>query len=493
MKKNTTTMLVILDGMGHSSNKKHNAVYHAKTPNLDSWIAKYPNTLIDASGEAVGLPTGYMGNSEVGHFTIGTGKTVEQPITQINKSIDDKSFFENNELNKLLQKAEQNKKNLHILGLLSDAGVHSHIDHLFAILETAKKYSIKKIYIHAFLDGRDTPPKSAKKYLRDLENKVKNTNASIASIHGRFYAMDRDNNWDRTKQSYDILVNKQNVDISWKQILEKEYTKNINDEFIQPIQIDKDGTIKNGDCVLFFNFRADRARQLTNAFINKNFDSFDRKKHPSTIFLPMMPYTDNIKNYLFKRNYTDSTFLDIISSAGKTIFTIAETEKYAHVTYFFNGGREISRENETKILVPSIKTKSYVDNPEMSAKTITRHVLNSLKSAPANFYLINYANPDMVGHSGDFDATVKAIECLDKELGKLYEQVVTKMDGTLYITADHGNAEIMFDEKTNQPHTQHTCNPVRFLMIRNNFAHKKINLSLNGLSDIAPFVLKNME
>ncbi|MBT3456002.1 2,3-bisphosphoglycerate-independent phosphoglycerate mutase [bacterium] len=483
------TALVILDGLGYGKKKEHNAFTHARTPNLDKWLKNFPHAIIDASGKSVGLPDGYMGNSEVGHITIGAGKIVKQQISIINSAIQDKTFYENTKLNAFLTNLEQKGTSLHIMGLLSDAGVHSHIDHLFAYIKSIKKYKIKKIFIHAFLDGRDTPPYSAKKYLELLEKEIqKYDNFFIASIHGRFYSMDRDQNWNRTEQSYLVLTQKQAIQSSWKKALEKNYLQNISDEFIPPTQILIDGTIQNGDGVIFFNFRPDRARQLTKALVEKH---FAKHGHLNISFLCSVPYTPKTEDQaIFKKIKIEKTLFDWLSEMGKTTFTIAETEKYAHVTYFFNGGKEIAGQNETRVLIPSLKTKNYIDNPEMSAKKITQAVIKSIQKKPCDFYLINYANPDMVGHSGDFDATVKAIEFLDKEIGKLYTEIVDRMDGTLYVTSDHGNAECMFDTNSNQNHTQHTTNPVFFIAIDKSMSNGH-TLELNGLADITPFILKN--
>ena len=487
--------LVILDGLGYREEKELNAVHHANTPNLDKMINEYPNTLIKASGTSVGLPDGYMGTSEVGHMTIGAGRIIKQSITKINESIKDGSFFSNKKLNDFLKNIENKNSNLHLLGMTSDAGVHSHISHLFAILKTAKNFSIKNIFIHAFLDGRDVPPYSAKNFLSDLDKELKNyPNTHIADIHGRFYAMDRDKNWERIKESYDTLtIKKIEKPKSWETEIQKFYDEKISDEFITPTQLHPNATIKSGDGIIYFNSRPDRARQLAATFVEKNFDGFERKSIPETTFLSMIRYSEKFSQpYIFEKEKIEDTLLNKLSNAKKTIFTIAETEKYAHITYFFSGGKETTRQNETRVLIPSIKAKNYIENPQMSAAKITDAIVESLENKPCDFYLVNYANPDMVGHSGNFEATVKAVECVDKQIGKLYEEIVEKRNGTLLITADHGNAEIMFDKKSDQPHTQHTTNLVRFLFVTKTNKRENIKLSLNGLYDIAPFILKNM-
>jgi len=485
------TVLVILDGLGYNAQTEYNAVFLAKTPNLDIWQKIYPHAFLSASGEAVGLPSGTIGNSEVGHLTIGAGRIVDQPISIIQKAIDDETFFKNHILNKNMENLKNSGKTLHIMGLLSDASVHSNIKHLFAFLQSARKHGITKIVIHPFLDGRDTPPRSANTYISQLDEKLQQLGfGKIGSIHGRFYAMDRDNNWDRTKKSYEVLTQRQKASFSdWQELLEKNYHNNITDEFIEPTQLNQDAIVKNGDGIIFFNTRPDRARQLTKLFL----DSKKQGNIKTAFFITPVQYSKELAtDSLYKKSSTINTLMDVLHKNKKTVYSIAETEKYAHVTYFFCGGREGALENETRILVDSIRTKNYVDKPAMSANQITEHVLKSLKTDPKDFYLINYANADMVGHSGNLEATIKAVEFLDHELKKLYEQIVNKMDGTLYITADHGNAEKMMDKKTGQPHTAHTTSPVPFIMIRKNLAGSTEQLPLKQLSDIAPFILKNM-
>jgi len=491
------TVLVILDGCGFSKEKKYNAVYHANTPNLDSFLKEYPYTIIDASGTAVGLPSGYIGNSEVGHLTIGAGRIIKQAIVKINEAISEGTLENNSTLRSDLKTLEKSGKSLHLVGLLSDAGVHSHINHLYALIDIATHYRIKHIYIHAILDGRDVPPKSAIMYLSQLESYIqKYPQVQIASISGRFYAMDRDKNWERTKQMYTMLTQekRENYTDNWKQLIEKFYADNITDEYIPPTQL-INVPIQSGDGIIFFNFRPDRMRQLTNSFAQPDFDSFSTEDiHPAFI-ITMTNYNKKNDQYidvLFKQEKIENTLKDILEKHDKSIFSIAETEKYAHVTYFFSGGKEEKYKNETRVLIPSLPEKNYIDHPEMAAKEITETVLDSLQNDPKDFYLINYANPDMVGHSGDFQATVKAVEYVDTQLKELYNQIIEKMDGTLYITADHGNAEDMFEEHAQQPKTSHTTNPVYFIAINKKWKNKNIALPLHGLSDIAPFILKHM-
>lgn len=494
MKQSNTTALIILDGFGYSKERKYNAVAYAKTPNITRYFSMYPYAILDAAGTAVGLPEGYIGNSQVGHLTIGAGRIVEQPETIWLKSIDNESFFTNNLIVDQLAKLQRNHGSLHVMGLLSDAGIHAHEKQIHACIFAAARYGIQKIFIHPFLDGRDVPPQSAYLYLKRLDDVLKQLhNASIGSIHGRFYAMDRDNNWERTERSYRILTEKQKAQTnSWEKILEHNYAGRVTDEFIVPIQLNPDSIIKNGDGIIFCNFRPDRARQLTASFIQENFNHFCQKPINLTFFITPTKYSDELETtVLFPTPAIQNTLKEILAAHNKTIFSIAETEKYAHVTYFFNGGKEAPLRGETQVLVPSIHAKNYIQHPEMSSREITQKVLESLQNNPQNFYLINYANADMVGHSGNFGATIKAIEIVDTQLGQLYEQIVEKLHGTMYITADHGKAEDMYDEKTNQPRTAHTNNPVPFIMIQKELKNGA-TLPLTQLADIAPFILKNM-
>ncbi|MFC1894744.1 2,3-bisphosphoglycerate-independent phosphoglycerate mutase [Candidatus Dependentiae bacterium] len=501
------TMLIILDGFGYNPKKENNAVATANMPNFKKWLTIYPNCLLNASGKAVGLPSGYMGNSEVGHSTIGSGRITETILSKFNQTIENKSFFDNKLLIKKFEYLKNHNKNLHLMGLLSDSGVHSHQSHLFALIELAHKLRLKKVFVHAFLDGRDTPPKSALNYLSKLDTIFKKFNCGkLATLHGRFYAMDRDKNWNRTQISYNTLCNKQYnfVNISWEKALQKSYTQNITDEFLEPIKLDQAGTIQKNDGVLFFNFRPDRANQLTECFINPKFNHFLVKDLNTTdktlsFFITTTRYKKDFINFnndiLFKKEKIDHTLLDEISAqTHKPIFVIAETEKYAHVTYFFRGMSEKHLQNVIYTLIPSIKSKTYTNFPEMSAAKITSTVLESLRQNPAYFYLINYANPDMVGHSGDLNSTIKACEFLDKQLKKLYKEVVEKQNGTIFITSDHGNAEEMAEKHS----TSHTNNPVIIMKINNKL--NKNNLKLKspppeinyGLANIAPTILNHL-
>ncbi|MFI5332833.1 MAG: 2,3-bisphosphoglycerate-independent phosphoglycerate mutase [Candidatus Babeliales bacterium] len=494
MKHTPPTALVILDGFGYRTEKEGNAIALAHTPHLDQWFSEYPHTILQASGPAVGLFPGMMGNSEVGHLTIGAGRVIEQPVVTIHTAIANKSLFKNEQLISTLKKVAQQQSALHIMGLLSDAGVHSDVEHLYAFLDAAHQHNVKHVYIHAFLDGRDTPPQSAAIYLEQLENAITAFGyGSLGSIHGRFYAMDRDGNWDRTQKSYLVLTTVQDtIPAPWQDVLEKQYKQGVTDEFIIPTQIDPTSTIQAGDAVIFFNLRPDRARQLTSCFVEQSFNHFPRTHIPLTSFITPVAYSPTLNTtVLFPTQPIHPTLKELLSKAGKTLFSIAETEKYAHVTYFFGGGTEKPFPHETQMLIPSIKARNYVEHPEMSAPQITDAVITSLQNNPADFYLINYANADMVGHSGNVEATIKAIECLDRELGRLYKALVQERNGTLYITADHGNAEQMIDAVTHQPHTRHTTNPVPFIVIKMGAA-PKVQLPLKELSDIAAFILQDI-
>jgi len=509
------TALIILDGFGCRTEPANNAIALAKTPHITSWLLKYPHTQLKASGTAVGLLPGFIGNSEVGHLTIGAGRIITQPLTLIHNAIKDGSFFSNQMLNQHLTALQESDQSLHIMGLLSDAGVHSHVELLYASIKAAVAANIKNIIVHPFLDGRDVPPRSAQYYLQQLEDFLHQIGRGIiGSIHGRFYAMDRDHHWDRTQLSYQTLTEQQtSTSSTWQEILKKSYANGITalrqaqgdrkkesttpscmtDEFVIPTQLTPQAVIKNGDGIIFINFRPDRARQITQALIDPEFKYFPTDYRKPSFFITPVGYSKKLHtDVLFPQPLASHTLKDVLDEHEKSMLSIAETEKYAHVTYFFSGGRERVFHNEIRILIPSIPVPTYAPCPEMSAAQITQAVIKSLKKSPKDFYLINYANADMVGHSGNLPATIKAVECLDAELEKLYEIIVRTMDGTMYITADHGKAEEMVDSKTGQPKTSHTTNPVPFIMLRKNLEKKDINLPLTGLSDIAPWILEHM-
>lgn len=503
------TMLVILDGFGYRKETFGNAVAQAYMPTWDYFLSTYQHTLLHATGEYVGLPQGFIGNSEVGHLTLGAGRVVDSILKQFHDAIDNESFFKHEVLIRYLKILKESGKALHVMGLLSDGGVHSHERHLYALLRLACSVGISRIFIHPFLDGRDVPPQSAQTYLEKLQSVCQELGCGkIASIHGRFYAMDRDNNWDRIKKSYDVLMgNGVNFEGGWQKYLEKSYQDGITDEFIVPTLLENDGSIKSGDGIIFFNFRPDRARQLTRCFIDPNFDKFEHTGLSTTqqklsFFISTTRYKKEFEQLnnqiLFEKPVIEHTLLDQIADhiqgTKHNVIIIAETEKYAHVTYFFRGMRDIQLPHEKRQLVPSIKAKNYVGHPEMSAPEITNNILESLATEPAYFFVVNYANADMVGHSGDLDATIKACECLDKQLKKLYEAIVVKCSGTMFIVADHGNAEDLKEVESGRPITAHTQNPVPFVLIDKNYENMNIILPVNrGLSYVAPTILKHLK
>ena len=501
--------LVILDGFGYQAEKQYNAIAHAQLPHFNEWWQRYPHALLRAAGEAVGLPDNFIGNSEVGHLTIGAGRVINEPMKIWLDSIEDGSFAHNGTMIEAFKKLQHSGGALHIMGLLSDAGVHGHEEAILATIDAASEAGLKKIVIHPFLDGRDTPPQSAHTYLQRLADYIKHYNSgaatsthiTIGTVHGRFYAMDRDNNWDRIEKSYRVLTEQYGGPYdTWEKVLERNYAQGITDEFIPPTQLQPDCVIHNGDGIFFCNVRPDRARELTRCFVqpylNDEFTHFILKPLTLTCFITPTEYDVSFPTtVLFPRRPINNTLKDVLAEHQKTIFTIAETEKYAHVTYFFRGENEEPVATEKRTMIPSLHVQNYIKTPEMSADNITAAVLKSLRTDPQDFYLINYANADMVGHSGDFDATVKAVECLDEQLNLLYEEIVQKMDGTLYITADHGKAEQMYDVAMGQPHTAHTNNSVPFIMITQGgrVGQADIQLPLTQLADVAPFILKNMD
>ena len=489
-----TTMLMILDGFGINENSEGNAVKLAKIPNINEIMKQYPNTIIHTSGLDVGLPEGQMGNSEVGHTNIGAGRIVYQELTRITKSIEDGDFFSNSELVAAIENCKKNNSKLHILGLLSDGGVHSHMRHLFAILELAKRKDFEDVYVHCFLDGRDTPPASADGYIAELEEKMKEKGVGkIATISGRFYAMDRDKRWERIKEAYNALVNGEGHKFSSATAaIENSYQKEIFDEFVKPSVICKNdepvATIGENDSVIFFNFRPDRAREITRAIVDPNFDGFERN-FVKTYFVTFTNYDETLLPYVhiaFKKEEIKNTFGEYISKLGLTQLRIAETEKYAHVTFFFNGGEEKQYEGEDRILIPSPKVETYDMKPEMSAGEVTDKVVEAINSRKYDAIILNYANPDMVGHTGSLEATVKALEFLDGCVKRVVDAIENN-DGTLLITADHGNAEQMIDYKTGELHTAHTTNPVPLVLIG-----RDVKLKEGRLADLAPTMLDLM-
>lgn len=503
MNKKKPVALVILDGWGFLSEKEHinmscNAIVQAHPKTFNFLWSHYPHVLLKASGTAVGLPEGIPGNSEVGHMTIGAGRIIEQPLTQINHAIQDGSFFHNQGLLKLLKRCVNNNGRLHLLGLLSDGCVHSNNEHLFALIQAAHEQQVPELYVHAFLDGRDVAPMSAQKYLEQLDQVLNKYGGNIGSIAGRFYAMDRDENWDRTLAVYDMLCGKNVVEqASWQDVVKKNYAEKITDEFMYPTLLNSSSIIRDHDTLIFFNIRPDRIRQLVSLFLDVQISSEKHKQSPDinppaylTIATMVSYYKFFHTDVLFPESVVQHTLLDILEGKQKTMFTIAETQKYAHVTYFFSGGKEAARNNETRVLIPSKSVSSYAQVPEMSAQQITDAIIHSLITKPCDFYLVNYANADMVGHSGNFDATIQAVLYIDKQLKTLYDILVMQLGGTLYITADHGKAEEMWDFRNHGPRTSHTVNPVPFIMVHKHLEHKQEDLPLYQLADIAPFILK---
>lgn len=489
-------VLVILDGFGYRHAHDHNAIYEGHPEHFLRWLTEYPSATLEASGVHVGLLPHMIGNSEVGHLTIGAGRVLKQPVALISDEIHNGSFFKNPLLVERFRQTAQAKKRLHLMGLLSDGGVHSHIEHLLALINMAHMHGIEEIIVHPFLDGRDVPPESAAQYLQKVEKALSSVKRGmIGTIHGRFFAMDRDNHWERIERSYKVLTTPQKpLFHTWQQALAASYDQKVTDEFFVPVTLHENAYIHPDEALIFFNFRADRARELTRAFVDHSFSQFSRHFLSLEWMITFTKYHPDFSvDVLLPRSTVQDTFYDALQAAGKHIFTIAETEKYAHVTYFFNGGREVIHPHETRILIPSKRHyATYALIPEMSAPEITTAVLQSLKDNHNDFYLINYANADMVGHSGDFIATCRAVKCLDNQLEKLYERVVKQLNGTLYVTADHGKAEEMYDIGTGQPRTAHTANKVPFLYITQKELGNIKPLALKELADIAPFVLQKL-
>ena len=496
MSNKKLTMLMILDGFGINEKSEGNAVKLANTPHLNEILTKNPNTIIHTSGLEVGLPEGQMGNSEVGHTNIGAGRIVYQDLAKITKSIEDGNFFSVPEFVKAIENCKNNNSKLHIMGLLSNGGVHSHNRHLYGLLELAKRKDFEDVYVHCFMDGRDTPPASGEGYITELEEKMKEKGVGqIASLSGRFYSMDRDKRWERVSLAYNALVNGEGEkSISAISAIEESYQKEVFDEFVKPTVItNKNGEplakIEDGDSVIFFNFRPDRAREITRSIVDKEFDGFETKKL-NTYFVCMTPYDETMPNVeiAFRKEEIRNTFGEYISRRKLKQLRIAETEKYAHVTFFFNGGEEKQYEGEDRILVPSPKVETYDLKPEMSAYEVTEKVVEAIKSEKYDSIILNYANPDMVGHTGSVDAAVKALETIDECVEKVVN-AVNEVNGVLLITADHGNSEQMIDYKTGEPHTAHTTNPVP-LAIVGLPSNKKIKEG--RLADLAPTMLDIM-
>lgn len=486
-------ILMILDGfgVGLEAEKRGDAIKAAKKPNIDKLFAENPVTKIGASGLDVGLPDGQMGNSEVGHTNIGAGRIVYQELTRITKSIEDGEFFENEALLKAVDNAAQEGKALHIMGLLSNGGVHSHNTHMYAIVELAKKKGVKNVYVHAFLDGRDVPPTSGKDFVEECANKLKEIGlGKIATVMGRYYAMDRDNRWDRVEKAYSAMVyGEGNKACCPVKAVEDSYANDVTDEFVVPTVCEENATVKPGDSLVFFNFRPDRAREITRTFVDPEFKGFERKNgfFPLT-YVCMTQYDASMPNVevAFKPQSLKNTIGEYISNKGMTQLRIAETEKYAHVTFFFNGGVEQPYEGEDRILVKSPAVATYDLQPEMSAYEVTDKLVAAIKTGKYDMIILNYANCDMVGHTGVFEAAVKAVEAVDECVGKVVT-AIREMDGVALITADHGNADKMIDTD-GSPFTAHTTNLVPFCVVG-----YPCELREGGrLADIAPTMLKIM-
>ena len=486
--KSAPIMLIIMDGWGNGDpGAEDNAVAIGRTPVIDDLMARYPVTALACSGEAVGLPDGQMGNSEVGHTNIGAGRVVYQELTRITRAIRDGSFFANEALGEVIAEAKRRGGALHLMGLVSPGGVHSHSAHLYALLEMAKRAGVEKVWVHAFLDGRDVPPSSADGYIRELEEKIRELGVGrIATVSGRFYAMDRDKRWERVAKAYEAIARGKGVAAQTAgEAIATSYAAGVTDEFLVPAVIAGYSGMKREDSVIFFNFRPDRARELTHAFTDDVFEGFPRDEALRPVYATMTQYEAGLNvRIAYPPQTLAQTMGEIIEARGLTQLRIAETEKYAHVTFFFNGGLETPYSREDRILVPSPKVATYDLQPEMSALIVTDKVVAAIESGKYDFIILNYANGDMVGHTGVMAAAVKAVETVDTCVGRCVA-AVQKMGGAVAITADHGNAEQMLDRTTGQPFTQHTTNPVPFILV----SEPRHKLHEGKLADIAPTLL----
>jgi len=491
------TVLMILDGYGLNERRDANAVAEANKPNMDRLTAEYPYVKGYASGMAVGLPDGQMGNSEVGHINMGAGRIVYQELTRITKEIKDGTFFENEALLAAIENCKKNNSDLHMFGLLSDGGVHSHNTHVYALLELAKKQGLTNVYVHAFLDGRDTPPASGKGFVIALEEQMKLIGVGkIATVMGRYYAMDRDNRWDRVEKAYRTMALAEGeMADSAELAVQNSYDKDKNDEFVLPTVVLENGkpvaVIKEKDSVIFFNFRPDRAREITRVFCDDEFAGFERIKRMDLTFACFSEYDITISNKIvaFHKVSLNNTFGQFLAAHHMTQLRLAETEKYAHVTFFFNAGVEVPNEGEERILVKSPKVATYDLQPEMSAFEVADNLVEAIKSLKYDVIVVNFANPDMVGHTGIESAAIKAIEAVDKCVGRAVEALLS-VDGQMFICADHGNAEQLIDYTTHEPFTAHTTNPVPFILVNYD---KNYTLAEGGcLADIIPTMIDMM-
>jgi 2,3-bisphosphoglycerate-independent phosphoglycerate mutase len=489
---NKPVLLLILDGWGYREAAPDNAISMANTPHWDALWGQHPHTLVHTEGKFVGLPDGQMGNSEVGHMNIGAGRIVYQELTRVDAEIESGEFFKNTELRAACEAANKNNATLHVFGLLSPGGVHSHESHIFAMLRLAQQCEVKRVAMHAFLDGRDMPPQSAEPSLRALNAVINEVgNAQLATVSGRYYAMDRDNRWERVQAAYDAMVDAKSEfhSESGLHALQAAYARGENDEFVKPTVINQGCPFAAGDAVVFMNFRADRARQLTRSFVQKEFAGFARAREISlSRFVCLTEYASDIAApAAYKTDSLQNTLSEVLSKRGKRQLRIAETEKYAHVTFFFSGGKEALAEGEERVLIPSPKVATYDLQPEMSCPELTEKLCAAVRSQSFDFIACNIANPDMVGHSGVLDAAIKAAEAVDIALGEVMH-AIDEVDGVLLVTADHGNLEMMLDPETGQPHTSHTVGPVPFVLYGRDFMLR----SGGALRDIAPTVLQLM-
>lgn len=491
------TVLMILDGFGLNEKSDGNAVAQANTPVLDKMMKEYPFVKGYASGLAVGLPDGQMGNSEVGHLNMGAGRIVYQELTRISKEIEDGDFFKNEALLLAVENCKKNGSDLHLFGLVSDGGVHSHNTHIYGLLELAKKEGLKNVYVHCFMDGRDTAPSSGKAFIQELVDKMQEIGVGqIATISGRYYAMDRDNRWERVEQAYAALTKGEGVKASDPvAAMQASYDDDKTDEFVLPTVIEQDGkpvaTVKDNDSVIFFNFRPDRAREMTRVFCCDDFNGFDRGPRKQVTYICFTEYDVTIPNkeIAFKKVELDNTFGQFLAANGKTQARIAETEKYAHVTFFFNGGVEEPNKGEERILVKSPKVATYDLQPEMSAPAVCDKLCEAIRSQKYDVIIINFANPDMVGHTGVMDAAVKAVEAVDACVGRALDALL-ETDGQMFLCADHGNAEQLVDYNTGVPFTAHTTNPVPFILVNYDPSY---TLKEGGrLADIVPTLIEMM-
>ena len=495
---NKFTALIIMDGFGERKDSEGNAVKLAGTPHISALEAEYPMTFIGASGMSVGLPDGQMGNSEVGHLNIGAGRIVYQELTRITKAIQDGDFFQVKEFNDAIDNCLKNGTDLHLFGLLSDGGVHSHNEHLYALVELAKKRGLDRVYIHCFMDGRDVPPDSGKGYMEQLEAKLREIGVGkIATVSGRYYAMDRDNRWERVQKAYDAIAKSEGeFNESAVAAMQASYDAGVMDEFVLPTGITQNGQpvarVKKDDSIIFFNFRPDRAREITRTFIDPEFSGFAREYFP-VYFVSMTQYDKTFPNIhvAYKPQTLENTLGEYLSKNGVKQFRIAETEKYAHVTFFFNGGVEQPNPGEDRVLIPSPKVATYDLQPEMSAYEVTEKAVERIKSGEYGVMILNFANPDMVGHTGVLEAAEKAVRTVDECVGKVVDAILS-VGGQVIITADHGNSELMIDPATGGPFTAHTTNPVPFILVGKDW--KGAKLREDGiLADIAPTMLDMMD